>query len=160
MLNKVVNYVTIGYTLLAFYLVQEVFDLRWGFLEELQLGESYKRWSGFVVGGFMILQWSLTFVKVVKRWSEHAFLFTLIHKWMGALSPIVFYAHAMEFGFAYLFFLSISFYLNVLLGLINTDEIKLKADWYFQGWMILHVSISTLLTALMFYHGFIAYYYK
>lgn len=158
--NKVVNYVTIGYTLLALYLLQELFDLRWSYLDELQQGESFKRWSGFVLGGFMLFQWSLTLVKVVKKWSEQAYLFTNIHKWMGALSPLVFYAHAMRFGFAYLFFLSLSFYSNVLLGLLNTDEIKLKANWYFQSWMIVHVSISMLLTTLMFYHGFIAFYYK
>ena len=159
-MNKIFNYVLVGSTLLLLYLFQELMDIRWAYLDDLQSGETYKRYSGFVLGGFMLLQWSLTIVKVVKRWSEHAYLFTQIHKWMGAISPLVFYIHAMRFGFAYLLFLSVSFFANMLIGLLNTDEIKLKADWYFQGWMIVHVSLSLMLSTLMLYHGFIAYYYK
>lgn len=158
--EKILNYITIGYFLLALYLLQHFLDVRWERLEILQADESYKRWSGFALASFMILQWSLTWVKVVKQWSGYVELFTSIHKWMGALSPIVFYFHATHFGYAYLFFLSTLFFSNVFLGFLNTDQLKLKAEWYIQGWMILHVSVSVLVTLLMFYHGFMAYYYK
>ena len=159
-LEKIFSYVSIGYILLALYLLQHFLNIRWEKLEIWQAEESYKRWSGFVLGGFMILQWSLTWVKVVKRWNGKIDLFTAIHKWMGALSPLVFYFHATHFGFAYLFFLSTLFFSNVFLAFLNSDQLKLKAEWYIYGWMILHVSVSVLLTLLMFYHGFIAYYYK
>ena len=109
-MSRILNYVTVGCTLLILYLGQEFLDIRWEYLDELQSGETYKRYSGFVLGGFMLLQWSLTVVKVVNRWSEHSYLFTQIHKWMGAISPLIFYFHAMRFGFAYLFFLSVSLF--------------------------------------------------
>jgi len=159
-LEKILNYVSVGYFLLIAYLLQHFLDIRWERLEIWQADESYKRWSGFILATFMILQWSLTWVKIVKRWSGQVELFTSIHKWMGALSPIIFYIHATHFGYAYLFFLSTLFFSNIFLAFLNTDQLKLKTEWYINGWMILHVSVSVLLTLLMFYHGFIAYYYK
>jgi len=159
-MNRFINYVTVGYFFLVLYLAQEFADVRWVYLDDLQKDEIFKRWTGFALGLFMLGQWSLTIVRVVKRWNEYAFNFTQIHKWMGALSPLIFYVHAMRFGHAYLFFLAISFYSNLLLGLLNTEQLKVRANWYFQGWMIAHVAISMVLSLLMFYHAYIAFYYE
>jgi len=48
-MNKIFNYVLVGSTLLILYLAQEFFDLRWEYLDDLQSGETYKRYSGFVI---------------------------------------------------------------------------------------------------------------
>ena len=159
-MSRFINYVTIGCTLMVLYVLQDLLDIKWEYLENWQNDESYKKNTGLIFGGYILLQWSLTFVKVVPRLSDFTHIFTIIHKWMGALAPLVFYMHAMRFGYAYLFFLSVLFFANMALAMLNTDEIKLKANWYFQTWMIAHVSISLLVTTLMVYHGFIAYYYK
>lgn len=158
--KRILNYLTIGYLFLGLYLIQEYADLRWETLETLQLDETYKRWSGFGLGGFMLLQWSLTWVKSVKKWNYLSDSFVTAHKWMGSVSPLFFYVHSTHFGFAYLFFLSTLFFSNIFLGFLNSDQIKSKGDWYQQGWIITHVSVSVLLTLLMFYHGVVAFYYK
>lgn len=154
------SYTTIGAILLTLYLFQEILDIRWPFMEELQANESYKRWSGFALAIFILLQWSLTLARVVKKWNEKSQTINTIHKWLGAISPVFFYVHASHFGFAYLFFLSICFFSNSLIGLLNTDTIKQKADWYLQGWMISHVALSMLISFLMIYHIFIVFYYE
>lgn len=157
---RFINYVTVGCVLLALYMIQEFADIRWHALEVWQSDESFKRNTGFIFAGYFLLQWSLTLVKVVPAFGSYTVTFTIIHKWLGAFSPLIFYVHAMHFGYAYLFFLSVLFFANMILAMLNTEQIKLKANWYFQAWMIAHVSISVLLTTLMVYHGFIAYYYK
>lgn len=154
------GYLIIGTILMVLYLVQEWFGLRWNYLYDLQSDEIFKRWSGLALSIFILLQWLLTIVRIVKRWQGRSFEFTEIHKWMGALSPLFFYFHAMEFGFAYLFILSVGYYINVVLGLLNPDVVKLKTNWYLQSWMISHVSISLLISIIMFYHIWIAFYYK
>ena len=159
-MSRFINYVSVGCFLMALYITQDILNIRWELLDNWQSDESYKRYSGLAFGAFILFQWSLTIVKVIPRWSEQAYNFTIIHKWLGAISPLIFYVHAMRFGYAYLFFISLLFFLNLCLAMLNTDEIKLKANWYFQTWMIAHVSISLLLSTLMAYHGFIAYYYK
>lgn len=159
-MHRYLNYVTVGYFLLSVYLLQEFADIRWEYLDQLQKDEMYKRWSGLVLAIFMLFQWSLTLVKTIPAWTDHIERFTSIHKWMGALSPIIFYVHAMRFGYAYLLFFSFCFFANLVLGLLNIEQLKTKANWYYQGWMIAHVALSLLITLFMFYHSFIAFYYK
>jgi len=158
--NQSINYVTVGLALLLLYLAQQWFDLRWELLQTLQHEDSFKKNSGLVLGGFMILQWSLTWVRVLKMKDEVNKLFISIHKWLGAFSPLFFYAHAMEFGYAYLFFLTCLFVTNMLVGYLNPEKIGVTLKAYLQGWMIVHVTLSVLLTLLMFFHGFMAYYYN
>lgn len=153
-------YVVLGLVLLALYLAQELLDSRWEYLDKLQDIDSYKKWSGFVLGSYMLLQWSLTWVRIIPKFNGVAETFVSIHKWMGAISPVFFYAHALRFGYAYLFFLSCLFFTNIVIGYLNPDKISFKANWYLQGWMILHVTVSVLVTLLMFYHGFMAFYFK
>lgn len=160
MLRKMLSYNTLGLILLIAYLGQEVIDFRWQFLLEQQADEMFKRWSGVALSIFILMQWSLTIVKLKKRWSDYADLFGDVHKWMGALSPLAFYVHAMEFGYAYLFFLSVCFFSNFAIGLLNTDNIKTKANWYIQGWMITHVALSTLITLLILFHIWIVFSYE
>lgn len=157
-MNK--GYLYIGGILFIVYLLQAVTGLRWEYLHALQQEETFKRWSGLALFIYIALQWSLTIFRVKKNW-EHRSSFVLeIHKWMGAFSPVVFYIHSMAFGFAYLFVLSLTFFANVFLGFVHTDVIKAKAYWYFQGWMIVHVACSLLISLLALYHIWIVFYYN
>lgn len=157
---KLGGYISVGLVLLLLFLLQEFLDIRWGYLDKLQELDSYKKWSGFILGGFMILQWSLTWVRIIPKWNGATEIFVSIHKWMGAISPLFFYFHAMRFGYAYLFFLSCLFFTNIIVGYLNPDKVSIKVSWYLQGWMILHVTASVLLTLLMAYHSFMAFYFK
>lgn len=153
-------YIIVGYLLLILFLGQEIFDIRWHYLLELQNDESFRRWSGLGLAIFIAVQWGLTFVKTNKKLESKVMAFTNFHKWLGAFTPLAFYIHSMKFGFAYLFLLSITFFGNFFLGMLNLDVIKTKAQWYFQGWMIFHVAFSLLVSMLMIYHIWIVFYYE
>lgn len=154
------GYLYIGISLFIAYCMQEVFELRWEYLLALQLGESFKRWSGLALLIYILLQWSLTVFRSKKKWEVYAPLIMDIHKWMGALSPLVFYIHSMKLGYAYLFALSITYFTNIFLGFVHTDTIKTKAYWYFQSWMIAHVAFSLVISMLALYHIWIVFYYN
>lgn len=159
-MKKYINTFSIGLTLLILYMVQYLVPLRWEWMYQLQNDQDYRRWSGLFLAIFIAFQWALTMTRVVKKWKKHSVKFTSIHKWIGAFSPIFFYIHCMEFGFAYLLVLSIIFMINMVLGTINLDIIKSEKEWLFQSWMIVHVSLSVIITFIMFFHIGVVFYYK
>lgn len=150
----------IGLLLLSLFVIQFVLKLEWHWLLSLQQEEIYKRWSGLVLASLITLQWLLTLTRVVKKLRKHALKMTSIHKWLGAVSPLVFYVHSMSMGYGYLLLLSYLFFSNALLGFINLDVIKNKSDWIFKSWMIIHVAFSIIITVLMFLHIGVVFYYK
>ncbi|PWJ42868.1 hypothetical protein [Sediminitomix flava] len=154
------RYLSIGGTLFILFLLQEIFELRWVALEELQETQSYRRWSG--LGLFLIIafQWTLSLIRVVPSWQTLSITFKSIHNWLGAFTPLLFYVHSMHLGFAYLFVLSLTFFGNFILGMFNLDVLKSRSQVLFQGWMILHVACSFFITFLTVYHIWIVFYYE
>ena len=134
--------------------------MKWEYLQNLQEGESYKRWSGLAVFSLIAYQWALTLVRMYSKNPNTANTFYKIHTWLGAFAPLIFYIHSTEFGYAYMFALSLSFYANYILGMFNLDVIKTKSMVFFQGWMIVHVSLSLIITTLSIYHIWIVFYYN
>jgi len=158
--NKSGSFILIGSILFLVYILQYILNLRWVALYDLQLNENYKRWSGVFVSAFILFQWILTFTRISKRLRKYAMQFTYIHKWVGILSPIFFYLHAMEFGYGYLALLSYIFFINMILGTINLDIIKSTKNWIFQSWMITHVALSLFISFLVLFHIGVVFYYK
>ena len=101
-----------------------------------------------------------TFTRVIKNLRKHAMSMQAIHKWLGALSPLVFYIHSMSMGYGYLLLLSYVFFSNTLLGYFNLDVIKSNSDLLFKGWMIAHVALSIVVTIMMVFHIAMVFYYK
>lgn len=159
-LKKYVNTFTVGLFLFVLFIVQFVFHLQWKWLFDIQQQEMYKRWSGLFLGLFIVFQWLLTIFRLIPRLRQRSLKMTTIHKWIGALSPAIFYAHSMTFGYAYLMLLSIVFMTNMLLGTINLDIIKNQKEWIFKLWMIMHVSMSIVITFIMLFHVGVVFYYK
>jgi len=158
---KINNKSTIlGIVLLFLYFLQFFFKLKWNWLFQLQLGEMFNRWSGLALAIIIAFQWLLTLTRVSKRFRKFAIKMNLIHKWLGALSPLFFYIHSMELGYGYLLLLSYMFFSNALLGYLNLDVIKNNSDVLFKGWMITHVALSIIITVLMFFHITMVFYYK
>ncbi|WP_246041089.1 hypothetical protein [Flavivirga rizhaonensis] len=120
----------------------------------------YKRWSGMVLALFIVFQWVLTLTRIIKKLRKHAISMQTIHKWLGAISPLVFYIHSMSLGYGYLLLLSYIFFSNTLLGYFNLDVIKNNSDLLFKGWMIAHVALSIIVTIMMVFHITIVFYYK
>ena len=108
-MNK--GYLYVGIVLFACYILQDVLNWQWDYLAAIQADESYKRWSGLALFLYIGLQWSLTLFRTRKSWESQSSVIMEIHKWMGAFSPLVFYIHSAEFGFAYLFVLSLVFFI-------------------------------------------------
>lgn len=160
MVKRSYSFLLFGFVLLTLYIIQDIFDLKWQWLYDLQLQESYKRWSGVFVLIFILFQWALTIVRISKRWRKHSLKFTTWHKWIGIASPLFFYIHAMEFGYGYLALLSYIFFTNMILGTINLDVIKSQKNWIFQSWMITHVALSVTITFLTFFHIGVVFYYE
>ncbi len=160
MTNRSSSLLYIGISLFVLYILQYALGLKWNWLYELQLNEDYKRWSGLFVSVFIAFQWVLTIVRISKKLRIHSQKFTKLHKWIGVISPIFFYLHALEFGYGYLALLSYVFFINMILGTVNLDIIKSQKNWIFQSWMITHVAFSIVITFLMMFHVGVVFYYK
>ncbi len=150
----------VGLLLLFAFLLQFFFNIEWTWLFNLQQGELYKRWSGLLLAVLIVMQWVLTLTRVVKKWRSYAVTMQNIHKWLGALSPLVFYIHSMSMGYGYLLLLSYIFFSNALLGYLNLDVIKSSSEALFKGWMITHVALSIVITSMMVFHITMVFYYK
>lgn len=149
-----------GGVLFLLFVLQELMGWKWEYLEALQHDQMYRRWSGLVLSLIILFQWSLSLVRTRPKWESLSLKFYNIHNWVGAFTPLLFYIHSTELGFAYLFVLSITFFGNFLLGLINLDVLKSRSPIVFQSWMILHVACSLFITFLTFYHIWIVFYYE
>ncbi len=154
------TYVYLGAVLFILYVLQEVFQLKFDSLESMQQNEAYRRWSGLLVFLIIVYQWMMTFVRIKSKNPYTVERFYTIHTWMGVLTPLFFYIHSTKPGFAYLLLLTMAFYANFLLGMFNLDVIKTRAKWYFQLWMIMHVSFSLVITFISLYHIWIVFYYN
>lgn len=150
----------LGILLLLLFFLQFFLKLEWNWLVELQQQELYKRWSGLGLALFITFQWILTFTRVTPKLRKHALKMLVFHKWIGAISPILFYIHSINLGYGYLLLLSYIFFTNTLLGYLNLDVIKNKSLLLFKGWMIFHVAFSIIVTILMFFHIIMVFYYK
>lgn len=150
----------IGLVLLLLYFLQYFIGLEWEWLAALQSQQMYKRWSGLAMALFILFQWLLTFSRVIPKFRMYAVKINTMHKWIGALSPILFYLHSAEIGYGYLALLSYIFFTNTLLGNLNLDFIRLTSEAWFKGWMIVHVCLSVIVVFLMVYHITIVFYYK
>ena len=160
MLKKYVNIFSIGILFLVLYILQYLLNWHWKWLYNLQLNESYKRWSGVFLMTFILFQWFLSLTRIIPKLRRKSLQMTSLHKKIGAVSPLFFYVHAMEFGYGYLFILSIIFFSNMFLGVVNLDIIKSHKNWIFQSWMIIHVALSVIITFIMFFHVGVVFYYK
>lgn len=150
----------IGLVLLTAFFLQFFLALQWNWLYELQQDEMYKRWSGLGLTLFIAFQWVLTLTRVVKKWRTKAMTMLTIHKWLGAISPLLFYIHSMAMGYGYLLLLSYIFFSNTLLGYFNLDIIKNNSDTLFKGWMIVHVALSIIISIMLVFHVAVVFYYK
>lgn len=150
----------VGLILFVVFVLQLVLNLEWTWLLELQQQEMYKRWSGLVLALFIAFQWALSLVRTRKRFRQYILTMQSIHKWAGAVSPVIFYIHTMSLGYGYLLLLSYIFFANTLLGYFNLDVIKNNSEALFKGWMIAHVALSLIITILMVFHVVMVFYYK
>lgn len=152
-------YLYLGALLLILFFAQDIFQLKWPWLVKQQGDVTYKQWSGFVLMLFISAQWYLSLLRAYGRVRIAKYNYE-IHKQLGILAPLFFYAHSAKLGYAYLFWLSSVYFANVLVGLVNQETISVKEKRFTYYWIILHVTLAVLITILMVYHAFISLYYE
>jgi len=148
----------VGFGLVALLVAQDVYDVELGWLEQLQADDTYKLASGCVLVAYLAFQWTLAALRV--RASKLAGTHLRWHRIVGALGPVLFYAHATRFGWAYLAALSGLFLGNILLGSAAPLLQKLHVRWIAASWPIVHAAASVLTVALTAMHAFVAAYYE
>ncbi len=161
MINSENKYIAVGLFLFSAYLLQHMLEWHWDTLLMLQKQEWYRLSSGIALLLLILFQWYFSRIKANPKISaEKSLHHQNLHKWIGALSPVIFYLHAAAPGYAYLLVLSILFFSNLLLGLFNYEVVPFKKQWFFKGWMILHVCLSCLITSLILVHIAMVMYYE
>jgi ferredoxin-NADP reductase len=151
----------IGATLLLGYVVQALMGLNWPWLGNLQADETYRRWSGATLSLFLLAQLVLPALRLRERFRAAARAYPW-HRWLGALAPLFFYAHAQRPGFGYLFVLGVVYLLNTGIGLADKTIVRdpKRRERYGLIWLIPHVALSLLIVGLVFFHLFVVFAYK
>jgi len=155
------GYLIVGLAAVTLFLFQDLFQLKWPWLEIAQNSENFKRWTGGLIMLFVAFQWYFPFLRMFGKKKEEARHYHL-HKKSGALSPLIFYIHSTNFGYGFVFMLSIVYFSNTILGLFNEDMIEdaEKKKKYTFYWIIIHIILSLLTVGMMLYHAFVAFYYE
>lgn len=154
-------YVFLGVLLMLAFAAQEALQLKWPWLETLQMGEGYQRWSGLFLTLYLAAQFILPVMRArgnVKAVARHHRL----HKLQGALAPLVYYVHTTGLGYAYLLALSMVYFANFLLGIFNQDMVRDpdRKQRYLHYWLVPHVGLSVLTVALVIYHVYVVFAYQ
>ncbi|MEX2570250.1 MAG: FAD-binding oxidoreductase [Gemmatimonadota bacterium] len=152
---------TVGLALLVLYLAQGSFGWEWPWLESLQAEETYRRWSGALLLAFIAIQWALPALRLSGRFRAAAVAYPW-HRWLGAVAPLFFYAHATWLGFGYLLALSSVYLVNVLVGLTDKTiirDVSLR-ERYGRAWLVPHVTLALLTVGLVAVHVFMVFAYK
>lgn len=155
------GYFYLGLGLVAAFLLQDIFQLKMEWLESLQAGENFRRWTGVALTLYLAGQFILPAMRLrgdIKASARHYHL----HKIQGAFAPLVYFIHATSVGYAYLLFLSVVYFANFILGLFNqeiitTPAFKLRYQYY---WLISHILLSVLTIALLLAHIYLVFAYQ
>ncbi|MBW3630017.1 MAG: hypothetical protein KY464_12060 [Gemmatimonadetes bacterium] len=151
----------LGLTLLVAYVAQGTLGWTWEWLAGLQEQESYRRWSGAALLAFIALQWTLPVLRVSDRLRAAARVYPW-HRWLGAMSPALFYAHASSLGYGYLVALGSVYLANVLVGLGDKTLIgdPTLRERYGRAWLVPHVCLAFLTVGLAIFHVIVVLGYR
>lgn len=153
----------LGLSLLLLYVAQGVLGWSWPWLEGLQAEEGYRRWSGALLLTYIVLQWTLPVLRARVGVDFRAVKFAYRwHRWGGAISPILFYAHATWLGYGYLLALSVVYLSNLGIGLGDKTIIQDvgRRERYVRIWLYPHVALACLTVALTLFHLFVVFAYQ
>lgn len=146
-----------GILLVAAYVAQYAFGLRWEWLYRLQSVDEFKYATGICLILYIGWQWYLFLARLNRKrlWRILAF-----HERSGVVAPVIFYIHSVQIGYGYLAALGWIFLTGVIIGLANPLGLNVRRRYYTAGWMALHVAVAALTLILGLYHAYIAFYYK
>ena len=153
------SYCLISVILLTAYLLQTMYNLKWPWLVELQLNNTYKQISGLLMLLFILSQWYLSILRMNNKMAE-AHVELNVHRTLGVLAPVFLYFHSHSLGYNYLFLLSVIYLGNFIIGFLHPSVFGIKVKWFTTTWIICHVSLSCFLMLLLFQHIYISYWFE
>jgi cytochrome b561 len=154
------NYVWVGFALFGIFIFQHLLDWQWTTLQRWQTHGTYKIVTGLLLAAYIGFQWLLYFFRKQSHWTnEQKRQAYQLHKWIGALSPLFFFLHAVKLGYAYSFVLSLFYFANFVLGLMNVEALAARSKWYLQVWLVAHLTFSTLIVFLTGHHIWVSFYF-
>ena len=146
----------LGLTLFTLFVLQCALNVKFPWLERLQLNETFKVYSGLLVLLYLFSQFVMPYNNASKarRLSVKHYQ---RHKFYGCLAPLLFYLHSTGVGTAYLLLLSAVFFSNFLVGIFNHERINSakKRLAYFKVWLPVHIVLSVLLLGLIGFHVYV-----
>lgn len=158
-LNTEMLYLYPGLILFTLYLTQGVIGFEWELMAQLQQNTIYKQVSGFAFFAVLLWQWRLYRHRSLQLGgSVRDILYS--HRFYGAISPLVLFAHSMTFGYALQTILLFSYLLTVITGLLSPHAVKVRHKAYMQSWLVVHVVAATLMMCLCGYHIYVVYWYS
>ena len=152
------KYAYTGASLFVLYFFQEIFHIKHQWLERWQRQPDYRLATGILLAGYILLLWQLSITRMKGEMKKASASYKW-HQRLGALTPLVFFIHSTRMGSAYIFFLSSVFFGNVLVGILNQETLGFHKRWFYQGWMVLHVTLSVLVVFIGIYHIYIVFTY-
>ncbi len=143
------------------YLLQALLGWTVPPLEALQQIDAYRIATGSALLGLIGYQWYLPSLRWRGRAMETAG-HARIHRSLGVAAPPLLYLHSAALGYAYTYLLPLLFIANALVGaadrtLIADPEARRR---YFDLWLLVHVPLSFVVTALALIHLVYALAYK
>jgi len=156
---EIKTYTLVGLALLVLFFLQQGFNLKPLWLAQWQQQEWYRQFSGIVLLAYLLLQWRLGKTKI-QNWVGSVARIVHIHKWQGALTPLVFYAHSMQLGYAYQLLLSSVFLGNIVVGMLNPEVVRVAHKAYRPSWLVIHIVLAVLTMLLVVFHLYVVYGYS
>ncbi len=153
------KYTIAGGLCLIAYVVQDVFALKWAWLQQMQQDEIYKQISGLTLLLIIFQQWRLFWLRMQNH-KAATYALLMRHLFWGVIVLFPFYFHVNNLGYGYLFVLSSVFLVTYALGLLYPPTIGIHSKSLCNLWLIAHVALSCFLILLIGQHIFIAYWYE
>lgn len=149
----------LGSVLLLGVLLSVLLELRLFDFEAVDRTIPLEACTGVLLLVYLAAQWRVAHLRATGRMGA-AVRHMPDHRLLGALGPLILYMHAPELGHGYLAVLAVLFLANVAVALLDRETLGLKAKRLYVVWLILHVSLSVLVTVLAGLHAFTSIYYE
>jgi hypothetical protein len=149
--------VLVGLTLLVLYVVQDVYALKPSWLVEQQQKQIYRQITGLLLLSYLFAQWALARTRLAGNQASRRELD--LHRWLGALAPLVFYIHSADPGYSYQYVLSAVYLGNCLLGSFNREVVKIARPSFWSGWLAVHIGLAVSFSILALFHIYIVFSY-
>ena len=153
------TYLLFGMSLIALFSAQLMLELRWHWLANLQAGEFYRQFTGYLLLAYVLMQSRLGLKRIRQQTTKLRKAFD-IHKLQGVFGPIVFYIHSIEVGYAYQMLLAFVFLGNCIIGYLSPHALQWRSQLYLLSWTLIHISLAILTLGLMLFHIFVVYNYS